>query len=323
MKAVQIQKFGEPSEALKLVEIPSRPLRQGEVRVRTEASGINPSDVANAKGAFPSTTLPRVIGRDFAGEIVDGPAQFIGLKVWGSGGDLGFTRDGTHAETIDIPVEAVSARPNNLSAEQASVVGVPFITAYSALEAARHKRGEWVLVTGAAGAVGSAAIELVHARGGFSIALVRDASQQTVLNMDKVKAVATSEAGNLADVVRDATAGRGADVALNGIGASVAPAIISSLAPGGRMMVYTAAFGGREFQLDLLPFYRYRLELIGVNTVGVDVVTCAAMLNAIRPLFESGALDPPDVAEQFPLTEFAAAYGRVAAGAGKVVFQFS
>ena len=72
------------------------------------AAGINPSDVANARGPFPSTTLPRGIGRDFAGEIIEGLAQLVGLKVWGSGGDLGFTRDGTHAEMVDIPVEAVS-----------------------------------------------------------------------------------------------------------------------------------------------------------------------------------------------------------------------
>jgi NADPH2:quinone reductase len=319
MKALQIQKFGEPADALKLAEITPKSLPKGEVRVRIKAAGINPSDLGNARGAFPSTTLPRVIGRDFAGEIVEGPRELIGLEVWGSGGDLGFTRDGTHAETIDIPIEAVSLKPKNLSAEEAAVVGVPFVTAYSALEATRHKRGEWAIITGAAGSVGSAAIELVYARGGFSIALVKDAREQAALDKNKVKAVATSEADNLAEVVREATNGRGADVALNGIGGTIAPVLISSLASGGRKAVYGAAYGGREFQLDLFPFYRNRLELIGVNTGDLDVVKCAPILDALRPLFESGSLDRPRIAERYPLDAFAVAYDRVRAGVGKVV----
>jgi NADPH2:quinone reductase len=323
MKALQIQRFGEPPDALRIVQITQAALSNGDVRVRIKAAGINPSDVANAKGAFPSTTLPRVIGRDFAGEIVQGPPQLIGLEVWGSGGDLGFTRDGTHAEMIDIPREAVSEKPKSLSAEEAAAIGVPFTAAYKALENTRQKPGEWVIVTGAAGAVGSAAVELVHARKGQVIGLVKDASEESALNKDKVPAVATSEAGNLGEVVRQATNGRGADIALNGIGASIGPALISTLAAGGRMAVYGAAFGGREMQIDLLTFYRNRYELIGVNTSDVDVVKAAAILNELRPLFENGSLDRPRIAERYSLDAFVTAYDRVRAAAGKVVFCFS
>jgi len=207
MRALQIQRFGEPAAALKLVDIEQAPLREGEVRVRVRAAGINPSDVAAAKGAFPNATLPRVIGRDFAGEIVQGPPELIGLEVWGSGGDLGFTRDGTHAEMIDIPREAVSQKPQNLSMEEDAVVGVPFTAAHMALESTRLKGGDWVIVTGAAGAVGSAAIELIHARGGFVISLVKDEHEASMLNRAKVQAVAKSESGDLAEVVRQATNG--------------------------------------------------------------------------------------------------------------------
>ena len=322
MKALQIQRFAEPAEALQLVETAPPPLAKGDARVRVQAAGINPSDAMNAKGLFPATTLPRVIGRDFAGEVVEGPRELLGLQVWGSGGDIGYTRDGAHAEWIDIPVEAVSARPKNLSPEEAAAVGVPFQAAYMALEGARQKRGEWVIVTGALGAVGSAALDLVRARGGFSIALVRDDRQRAALDPGKCGAVAASESGDLLEVVRKATEGRGADVALNGIGASIMPAILSSLAPGGRTAVYAAGFGGREFKLDLFPFYRNRFELIGVNTAAAGVTAGAAILNRLKPLFEAGLLDPPRIAARYPLEEFAKAYGRVGEGAGKVVFQF-
>ncbi len=320
MKGLQIQHFAEAPEGLKLVEMVLPPLRSGEVRVRVQAAGINPSDLVNARGGFHSTTLPRIIGRDFAGQIVEGPAELIGLEVWGSGGDIGLSRDGAHAEMIDIPIAGVSERPKNLSAGEAAAVGVPFVTAYTALDHARQASGEWVIVTGAAGAVGSAAVELVYARGGFSIALVKDASDEAALNKDKVKAVAASESENLEEVVRKATNGSGADVALNGIGASIAPALLASLAKGGRMAVYSAAFGGREFQLNLFNLYRNRRELIGIDSAAIGVVQGADLLNKLRPLFESGALDRPRIAARYPLDAYATAYGRVRLGVGKIVF---
>ena len=100
------------------------------------------------------------------------------------------------------------------------------------------------------------------------------------------------------------------------------PALISSLAAGGRMAVYGAAFRGREMQIDLFTFYRNRLELIGVNTIDIDVAQTLAILNQVRPLFENGSLDRPRIAERYSLDEFVTAYARVRAAAGKVVFCF-
>lgn len=320
MKAVQIQKFGEPADAVHLVDLKPAALAPGDVRVKVEAAGINPSDVANIRGLFPDTRLPRVVGRDFAGQIVEGPAHLMGTKVWGSGGDIGFSRDGSHAELIALPAAAAPPRPANLSAEQAAVVGVPFSTAYVALEKARLAPGEWVLVSGAAGAVGSAALELVKAMGGRTIALVRDKTQTPTLDMSKVEAVATSEPDNIAEVVKAATGGHGADIALNGVGASVFPPMLTSLAEGGRMAVYSVTFGGREVKVDLFSLYRKRQELIGINSIPLDAVNSAVILAKLFPLFENGKLAPPKVAERYPLAEAVKAYERVRSAGGKVAF---
>jgi NADPH:quinone reductase len=320
LKAVQIAKFGEPGDVVKLVEIKSASLELGEVRVKVEAAGINPSDIANIRGLFTNTRLPRVVGRDFAGQIVEGPAQLIGRQVWGSGGDIGFTRDGAHAEFIALPAAAATPRPENLSAEQAAVVGVPFSTAYVALENARLVPGEWVLVSGAAGAVGSAALELVKALGGRAIALVLNKAQIPMLDMSKVEAIATSEPDNIAEVVKTTTGGRGVNIALNGVGASVFQPMLTSLAEGGRMAVYSVSFGGREVKVDLFPFYRKRLELTGINSIPLDAVRAAAILTQLVPLFESGKLSPPRVAERYPLEEAVKAYERVRSARGKVAF---
>jgi NADPH:quinone reductase-like Zn-dependent oxidoreductase len=95
--------------------------------------------------------------------------------------------------------------------------------------------------------------------------------------------------------------------------------LLAALAPGGRQVVYSAA-GGRDFALDVLNFYQRQLSLLGLTTSTLDATACAAILNEIVPLFESGALTPPKVNESYPLAQAAEAYGRVAAGnSGKVV----
>lgn len=321
MKALQIERFGPPAEVLKLVELDDSPAGVDDIRVRVEAAGINPSDVGNVNGRFPVTTLPRIVGRDFAGTVVGGPDHLLGLPVWGSGGDIGFTRDGSHAEFINIPAAAVSRRPRNLSAEEAAAVGIPFLTACSALDLARLQPGEWVIVSGAAGAVGSAAVDLAHAREAQVIALVKDDDDNKQLDGSKVSAVAHSSRNDLETVVREATGGKGADVALNGIGASVFPAFLGSLAAGGRMVVYSVAFGGRETTLDLFGLYRRSHQLLGLDTVAVGVVEGARIMSELTPLFESGKLAKPRIAERYALSDGARAYERVATANGKIVLQ--
>ncbi len=319
MKALYIQQHGAIGD-LKVSDVPRPAFKPGEVLVRVEAAGINPSDLLSVQGRFPHAVLPRIVGRDFAGTVVEGPANLVGRKVWGSGGDLGVDRDGTHAEYLVIPQQAAAQRPENFSAEEAATVGVPFITAFSALVTlGQMAKDEWVIVSGAAGAVGQAAIQLAHAEGARVVALVKDASESSTSKLSGVEAVAQSDQGNLESVVRQATNGRGADLALNGVGSSILGPLFGALATGGRQVVYSAA-GGQEFTLDVLAFYRNQFRLFGLNTQKLDVSGGAAILDVLKPLFESGALRASAVGERYPLSEAAKAYDRVAAHAGgKVV----
>ncbi|HEY1906751.1 MAG TPA: zinc-binding alcohol dehydrogenase family protein [Myxococcaceae bacterium] len=319
MKALQVTAHG-PAGSLKPVDLPRAPLPEGHVRVRVEAAGVNPSDVLSAEGRFPHAVLPRVLGRDFAGEVIEGPRELVGTKVWGTGGDLGITRNGTHTEEIVLPAAGVSRRPSNLTAEQAASAGVPFSTAWSCLVDAAHLRdGETVVVAGAAGAVGWAAMELVAALGGKVVALVKDAKEPERIDRSRVVGIARSDAGDLPAVVRDATGGRGAEVALNGVGAPVFRPLLESLAPGGRLCVYSAA-AGREVSLDLFDLYRRRLSLFGINTVVLAAEEGARILDHLRPLFEAGQLRPHPRLELYSLDQAAKAYEQVSRGpAGKVV----
>jgi NADPH:quinone reductase-like Zn-dependent oxidoreductase len=198
-------------------------------------------------------------------------------------------------------------------------VGVPFITAFSALvRLGQVKADEWVIVSGAAGAVGRAAIQIARAKNVHVVALVKDATDREALKSSPVEAIAQSDQGDLETIVRQATRGKGADLALNGVGGSIFGSLTAALRIGGRHVVYSVA-RGREFTLDILSFYRNQLSLLGLDTQKLNATECAGILRELIPLFETGSLQPPAIAERYPLADAKVAYARVAAGkAGKV-----
>jgi NADPH:quinone reductase-like Zn-dependent oxidoreductase len=309
MKALKISQHGAVSE-LKVSDAPEPKPGPGEVKVRVEAAGVNPSDVLSVLGRLPNGLLPRIVGRDFAGTIVEGPSELVGTPVWGSGGDLGITRDGVHAEYLVIPRDAAVRRPKNLSAEQAAAAGVPFLAAWHCMEEARVSEGEWVIVSGAAGAVGHAAIQLVHSRRAKVVALVKDEAEAQRVSREGVAAVARSDRDELAEVVKQVTGGKGCQVALNGVGGAVFQQLFDALAARGRMVIYGAK-GGREATLDLLSFYRRKISFHGVNTTTLDATGCAGELRQLMPLFEQGLLRPHDISARYPLAEALRAFEHV------------
>lgn len=321
MKALRIEQFG-PLENLRISQLQDAPLPAGYVRIEIEAAGVNPSDTGVALGHFPQVTLPRILGRDFAGRVVEGPDALIGTEVWGSGGGiLGMTEDGSHAEHMLLPLDAVMARPSHLTAEAAAVTGVPFVTAWSALaELARFQSGEWAVVSGAGGTVGSAAVALVKALGGHAVAVdLSSVDLGPPLQGLDVEAVLHSDTDDVPKTVLELTGGRGAEVALNGVGAPVFAQLADSLGKGGRMVVFSAA-GGREVQLDLFMLYRRRLQLFGLDTAQLSLAQIAQLYGKFGPLFESRVLAPPRVAARYPLAAAREAYERIAGGVlGKVV----
>jgi NADPH:quinone reductase len=141
MRAIRFKTFGDPS-VLEVVEIAPPAIDKTMALVRTMAASINPSDVKNVAGAMKQTTMPRTPGRDFAGVVEAGPAEWIGAPVWGTGGDTGFTRDGSHAEMIAVPVASLRRKPDTLSFDQAASVGVNYMAAWRGLEVAGLRAGE-------------------------------------------------------------------------------------------------------------------------------------------------------------------------------------
>src|SRR5207249_3610099 len=173
MRALQLTEFG-PVSNLHLIELPDPKAGTATVIVKVAAGAISPSDVKNVEGKMEGTTLPRVPGRDYAGTVIHGPAEWVGAEVWGTGGEIGYSSNGSHAELIAVPAASLRRKPKTLSMEQAAAIGVTYLAAWLGLiEYAQLASGETLLVTGAGGGVGGAAAQIGKWRGARVIGIDR------------------------------------------------------------------------------------------------------------------------------------------------------
>ena len=314
MRALRFDAFGPPS-VLRLLDLPDLEARDGFAVVRVTAASINPSDVKNVAGAMEATTLPRTPGRDFADVVERGPHQWEGREVFGTGGDIGFTLDGSHAEALVLPLSALTPKPARLSAAEAASVGVTSVVAWLGLiEYAMLERGESVAVIGVGGGVGTAVAQLARWRGASLIVgvdvIAPEASSPAERAIDRF--VPSDE--HLSDGLRQATGGLGANVIFDAVGGVTFEAALKSLAHRGRL-VAIAATGRARVEFDLRDFYHNESRIIGTDSRKLDASASAQRLNALLPVFESGAIEPPPIDQLVPLDRAVEAYERVAAGA--------
>ena len=125
---------------------------------------------------MPQAAWPRTPGRDWAGVVVEGPGDLVGQEVFGAGGDLGVTRDGTHASHLVVHRDAAVVKPAALSLAEAGALGVPFVTALEGFRRSGMPRpGDVVLVMAANGRVGQAAVQIAAMRGAHVFGVARRA----------------------------------------------------------------------------------------------------------------------------------------------------
>jgi NADPH:quinone reductase-like Zn-dependent oxidoreductase len=261
-----------------------------DVLIGVRAAAVNPSDVKAATGLMPYAVLPRTPGRDYAGVIIDGPAGLIGREVFGSSGDLGIRRDGTHASHLVVEADAVVEKPKTLSWEEAAGIGVPFVTAMEGFRRAGvPKQGQTVLVMGVNGKVGQAAAQIATWQGARVIGVVRKAEAyegHTNAPIEVIDASATDVAAR----VRELTSGKGADIVFNTVGDPYFQAAHKSLALRGRQILIAAI--DRIVQFNILEFYRGQHTYVGIDTLGLSSMATGAVLRDLGPGFSGGHLRP-------------------------------
>jgi NADPH2:quinone reductase len=283
-----------------------------ELLIEVKAAAVNPSDVKAATGLMSYAVFPRTPGRDYAGVVIDGPQSWIGREVFGSSGDLGIRRDGTHATHLVVEADAVVEKPKALSWEEAAGIGVPFVTAMEGLRRAGiPKAGETVLVMGVNGKVGQAATQIASWHGARVIGVVRRNEPYEGHANSPVEVIDAS-ATDVATRVRELTGGKGADVVFNTVGDPYFQAAHKSLALRGRQILIAAV--DRIVQFDILEFYRGQHTYVGIDTLGLSSIATGAVLRDLGPGFASGHLKPFPIRSNaiYPLEQVKAAFVAVA-----------
>jgi len=316
MLAVRAAAPGDPAE-LRATEVPCPASAPGELLVRVHAAGVNRSDVLACRGTLPGP-FPRTLGRDFAGTVVAGPAEWIGRRVWGAGGhDIGLSRNGSHAEYLTVPEDAACEVPDGLELREAAASALAYFTAFAAWDLAGGVGpGSTVVVTGAAGAVGAAAAALAAQRGARVVGVVRRSDDVS----EAVDVVVRSDLEEVPAAIVRASGGDGPARAVDTVGGPLAALLLAAMGVRGGVCVLSTPPAQPVGAVDFLEFYRRELRLTGLHTGRLSATDAARALSACTAGFNSGALPPTRVHSCHPLTAAAAAYRTVEQGArGRVL----
>ena len=240
MRAWQVHELGEPQDVLRLEEVPEPVAGPGLLRLRVDAVALNFPDVLLCRGTYQERPeLPFTPGLEVCGTVLDGPRE--GERVMAA---PGLPRGGL-ADQVVVPETGVHAVPDDLPSTQAAAMHITYQTGYVGLHRrARLQPGETLLVHAGAGGVGSAAIQLGKAAGARVIATAGGPEKVGVCEELGADVAVDYLAEDFVGVVKDVTAGRGADVIYDSVGGDVFDRSRRCVAFEGRIVVVGFA-GGR------------------------------------------------------------------------------
>ena len=285
------QAFATPNDIALTVRETTPPVcGPTEACIRVHMAAINPSDVKASLGHMPQAVFPRTPGRDYVGVVEQGPKAWIGKTVFGSGGDAGITRDGSHGTWLVLPQRALLEKPAALSLAQAASMGVPWVTAIDGyLKAGWPQPGEWVLVAGAMGKVGLAAAALAQLHGARVVGLKRASTAAVPGHACEV--LLDLETEGLSEQLLALTGGAGFGLMFNTVGSPYLGLSLDVLAHKGRQILISTL--ARDCPFDIFKFFRKELTFYGVDTLKMDTVASNALLRRLLPHIDSGRLRLP------------------------------
>jgi NADPH2:quinone reductase len=262
MKAIVCKAWGTP-DSLLLEDLPDPAPGPGQAVVEVRAAGVNFPDVLTVQGKYQiRPELPFTPGNEFAGIVrAVGPgvdAYHAGDRV------IGFTRTGAFAEQALAPVDALVLMPPGMDFEVAASISVTYGTAHHALlDRGALQAGETLLVLGAAGGVGLAAVEIGKLLGARVIAAASSDAKLAVCRDHGADVLINYETQDLREAIRAATGGKGPDVILDPVGGKYSEPALRSIAWRGRHLVVGFANG----EIPRLPWNLMLLK--GASVAGV------------------------------------------------------
>lgn len=319
MRAIVCEQYGPPEE-LVLRELPDPTPGPGTMVVAVRAAAVNFPDVLLIDGKYQlKIPTPFTPGSELAGDVIavgEGVPFAVGDRVVGTSFVGGF------AEQALVPTAAASAIPDGIDYAAAAGFGVTYRTAYHALRSiAEVREGDWVVVLGAAGGVGLAAVDLAVALGAKVLAAASSPEKLEVCRQRGAAATVDYDREDLKTRIREIT-GDGAQAVLDPVGGPYAEPALRSLARGGRFVTLGYAAGS----IPAIPLNLVMLK--GITVQGMEIRTFAddhPAENArdvaeLQQLFADGRVSPY-IGARFPLAEAAAALRHVAdrKAIGKVI----
>jgi NADPH:quinone reductase len=318
--AVMADRFGPP-DSYALVEHDPGPPKAGEVRIAIRAAGVSFVDVLTARGEYQfKPPLPYIPGSEYAG-VVEAVGEGVtslslGDRVFGS------AMGGLFAEAVNLPARSVNRMPDAMGFAEAAIFPVNYQTAmYALADRGRLVAGETLLVLGAAGGTGYAAVEVGKHLGARVIASASSPDKQATALAGGADAVVTTGAADWRDQVIAANGGKPVDLVFDPVGGNATELAFRTLGYDGRHLVIGFASGMTALRTNL-PLLK-SASLIGVQMRALAIErpeAAAANRDRVMALAASGAFRPA-IAKTYPLNDFAAAMDHAFSGkaAGRIV----
>ncbi|HEY5347714.1 MAG TPA: NAD(P)H-quinone oxidoreductase [Rhizomicrobium sp.] len=321
MKAIAVQNPGR-NYRLELAQSPRPAPQKGEVLIRVAAAGVNRADLMQAEGRYPPPPgAPEILGMEISGEIAE---IGEGVTGWKSGDPVcALLAGGGYAAFAVAPVLCVLPVPNGVDLIEAAGLPEAHFTVWTNLmDFARLKPGESTLIHGGSSGIGTAAIQLLAARGHKVFATAASAQKCAAIEKLGGHAIDYNEQDFVA-VVKEATGGRGVDVILDMVGGDYIQRNMNAAALRGRI-VNIAYQKGMTANVNFTPLLTKRLSLTASTLRGRSAeekgAIQGALLREVWPLIAAGRIQPM-IDSVFPLAEAQAAHARMASSAhiGKIL----
>jgi NADPH2:quinone reductase len=319
--AILMREYGPP-RVLKLVEVSLPPLKSGDVRIRSIASAVNHTDLEIRAGKWPikaADPFPYTPGVEVVGEIETVGEDVHDLRE----GDLVITmmqglagvrakRPGGYSEYVDAAAEAVARLPSDVDPYDMAALGLVGITAYEGLRRIGPLADKRILVTGAAGGIGSAAVAIAHAQGALVTGLISRPEQE-----EAVRALGAATVVISAKDHPPMLSAASFDGAIDAVGGPLFAACVGALRPEGVLSLVGAVAGG-EVRFDAWQLIR-PVTLTGYSSENLDGDALRKGIGALANWVSTGTIIPPrrtilalnDAAKAHDLLERGGVTGRV------------
>jgi NADPH2:quinone reductase len=304
MKAIRVHEFGGP-EQLELEEVPTPKLATGQVLVKVRAAGVNPYDTYMRAGTYPvKPNLPYTPGSDAAG-VVESVGEGVTKVKPGDRVYTARTLSGAYAEYALALETQVHPLPANISFAQGSGIYVPYGTAYYALYfSAQGRASETVLIHGASGGVGTAAIQLARSMGLTVLGTAGTEQGLELARKEGAHQVFDHKKPDYTDEIMKATGGRGVDIVLEMLANVNLAADMKLLATNGRIIV----IGNRgETTINARDIMGKRGSIRAFTLWVVTDAEAADIFAGLSAGLENGTLRPV-VGKELPLKDAAQAH---------------